>query len=82
MDRVMEFQSYHAIIACVAARSGIAVVPRAVLELTRAGQNVRMNALPAAIAKTRTQLVWRREHQSVTLEAMKNLLAAELRKVA
>src|SRR6185436_5677255 len=36
-DRVIEFQSYHAIVACVAAGSGIAVVPRAVLGLTRAG---------------------------------------------
>jgi DNA-binding transcriptional LysR family regulator len=73
-DRVMEFQSYHAIIACVAAGSGIAVVPRAVLELTRAGRNVTMTALPPKFAKTRTQLAWRREHHSVALEAMKNLL--------
>ena len=81
-DRVIEFQSYHAIIACVAAGSGIAVVPRAVLELTRAGPNVTMTALPASIAKTRTQLVWRREHHSVTLEAMKNLFAGKLKKAA
>src|SRR5882672_12172415 len=74
-DRVIEFQSYHAIIACVAAGSGIAVVPRAVLELTRAGANVTTTALPASIAKTRTQLVWRREHRSVALEAMKDLFA-------
>jgi DNA-binding transcriptional LysR family regulator len=81
-DRVIEFQSYHAIIACVAAGSGIAVVPRAVMELTRAGQNVTMTALPANIAKTRTQLVWRREHHSATLEAMKDLFAGELKKAA
>ena len=76
-DRVMEFQSYHAIIACVAAGSGLAVVPRAVLELTRADRNVAMTALPARIAKTRTQLVWCREHHSATLDAMKNLFAAK-----
>jgi DNA-binding transcriptional LysR family regulator len=76
-DRVMEFQSYHAIIACVAAGSGIAVVPRAVIEVTRGRQNVTVTALPPNIAKTRTQLVWRRDHHSVTLEAMKNLFARE-----
>jgi len=76
-DRVMEFQSYHAIIACVAAGSGLAVVPRAVLELTRADRNVAMTALPARIAKTRTQLVWRREHHSAALDAMKNLFAGK-----
>lgn len=73
-DRVIEFQSYHAIIACVAAGSGIAVVPRAVIELTRGGQNVAMTTLPAKFAKTRTHLVWRREHHSVTLDAMKTCL--------
>jgi DNA-binding transcriptional LysR family regulator len=73
-DRVIEFQSYHAIIACVSAGSGIAVVPRAVIELTRGGQNVAMTTLPAKFAKTRTHLVWRREDHSVTLDAMKNLL--------
>jgi len=81
-DRVIEFQSYHAIIACVAAGSGIAVVPRAVLELTRAGPALTMTALPANIAKTRTHLVWRREHHSVALEAMKDLFAGELRRAA
>ena len=81
-DRVIEFQSYHAIIACVAAGSGIAVVPRAVLELTRAGPNVTTSALPASIAKTRTQLVWRREHRSATLQAMKNLFPGELKRAA
>jgi DNA-binding transcriptional LysR family regulator len=76
-DRVIEFQSYHAIIACVAAGSGLAVVPRAVLELARANQNVAMTALPSRIAKARTQLVWRLEHHSAALEAMKNLLASK-----
>ena len=81
-DRVIEFQSYHAIIACVAAGSGIAVVPRAVIELTRGGQNVAMTTLPAKFAKARTHLIWRREHHSVTLDAMKNLFAQEIRRAA
>lgn len=78
-DRIIEFQSYHAIIACVAAGSGIAVVPRAVLELTRVGQSVTVTALPAGISKTRTHLVWRAQHHSVALEAMKNLLAPKIK---
>jgi DNA-binding transcriptional LysR family regulator len=74
-DRVIEFQSYHAIIACVAAGSGIAVAPRAVVDLARSAvRNLTVTALPAHVAKTRTQLVWRPEHRSVTLEALKSLL--------
>ena len=75
-DRVMEFQSYHAIIACVAAGSGIAVVPRSVIELSAAGKEVSVVALPAETAKARTQLVWRPAHHSSALEAMKELIAS------
>lgn len=75
-DRIMEFQSYHAIVACVAAGSGIAVVPKSVLEMTSAGRQVNVVPLPAATAKARTQLVWRPGHHSLALEALKATLAA------
>jgi len=81
-DRVLEFQSYHAIVACVAAGSGIAVVPRSVIEMTRAGREVALTSLPAQIAKARTQLVWLPAHHSVALEALKKLLDPALRKAA
>ena len=73
-DRVMEFQSYHAIVACVAAGSGIAVVPKSVLAMTSAGRQVSAFALPAAIARAKTQLVWRSGHQSIALDALKAVL--------
>jgi DNA-binding transcriptional LysR family regulator len=79
-DRIIEFQSYHAIIACVAAGTGIAVVPRSVLELTAAGAEVKVIRLPAAVARARTQLVWRPSHHSTALEALKKLVV--LRSVA
>ena len=72
-SRVMEFQSYHAILACVAAGTGMAVVPRSVLDLARASE-VTISPLPAKIARARTQLVWRAGHQSIALDAMKKLL--------
>jgi len=83
-DRVMEFQSYHAIVACVAAGSGIAVVPRSVLEMTRARDQVNVASLPAITAKAKTQLVWRPSHHSLALEALKALLItpAALKKAA
>ena len=76
-DRVMEFQSYHAIVACVAAGSGIAVVPKSVLEMTSAGRQVSVFPLPAPIAKAKTQLVWRPTHHSIALEALKAALKAQ-----
>ena len=74
-DRIMEFQSYHAIVACVAAGSGIAVVPRSVLGMTSARAQVAVTELPAMTAKAKTQLVWRPSHHSVALEALKATLA-------
>jgi len=76
-DRVMEFQSYHAIVACVAAGSGTAIVPRSVLAQTRGAADVNVKPLPAAVAKARTQLVWRPETFSVALNAMRELLGGK-----
>lgn len=73
-DRVLEFQSYHAIVACVAAGSGIAIVPRSVIETTVGRREIRVTRLPSDIAKARTKLIWRTGHHSVALEAMKKIL--------
>jgi DNA-binding transcriptional LysR family regulator len=75
-DRIMEFQSYHAIVACVAAGSGIAVVPRSVLAMTSARAQVNVVKLPAQTANAKTQLIWRPNHHSVALEALKAIFAA------
>ena len=73
-DRVMEFGSYHAIVACVAAGSGMAIVPRAVIRLVHAENDVAIHPLPSDIAKARTHLVWRSGHHSVALGALQREL--------
>ena len=70
-ERVMEFGSYHAIVACVAAGAGIAIVPRSVIRVSVAASGVATYPLPSAVAKARTFLVWRRGHQSIALDAMR-----------
>lgn len=72
--RVMEYGSYHAIVACTAAGSGIAVVPESVLGALGAREQVRAHPLPANIAVARTLLVWRRGHQSTALAALREAL--------
>src|SRR5437879_6400241 len=52
-ERVMEFGSYHAIVACVAAGTGIAIVPRAVIRAVLGVESVAICALPSAVAETR-----------------------------
>jgi len=56
--RTLEFASYQAMIACVAAGTGFAVVPRSLLATLKAAQDVRQHELPARIRKNRTHLVW------------------------
>ncbi len=57
--RVLEFASYHAIAACVAAGAGIALIPRTVLASLPGLEAVAIHALPEEIARNRTHLVWR-----------------------
>jgi DNA-binding transcriptional LysR family regulator len=73
-ERVMEFSSYHAILACVAAGTGIAIVPRSVIGVSRAGRDVAAHALPPGVARARTALVWRQGHRSAALGALRSLL--------
>ena len=72
--QVMEFASYHAIVACVAAGAGIAVVPRSVVRAVGARTTVRVHALPSEVARARTMLVWRPGHESAALRALRAML--------
>jgi DNA-binding transcriptional LysR family regulator len=81
-ERFMEFQSYHAIVACVAAGCGVAIVPRSVIRATPGQTEVCVSTLPQAIARTTTQLVWRPAYQSAALDVMKELLTTRKQKAA
>jgi DNA-binding transcriptional LysR family regulator len=78
-ERVMEYGSYHAIVACTAAGSGIAVVPKSVLRAVGAQDQVAVHRLPASVAKARTMLVWRRGHESSALKALREELGRNTR---
>src|SRR4029077_631176 len=57
-ERFLEFASYHAMIACVAAGTGFSVVPKSVLESLRATKSVREHALPKRFFSNHTLIVW------------------------
>jgi DNA-binding transcriptional LysR family regulator len=58
-ERALEFGSYQGMIACVAAGTGFAIVPKSVLLALQATEKVTQHALPAPISENRTHLVWR-----------------------
>ena len=70
-DRVMEYGSYHAIVACAAAGAGVAVVPRSLIDAVQPKGDVAIHPLPADIAEARTMLVWRIGHRSAALDALR-----------
>ena len=73
-ERIMEYGSYHAITACVAAGGGIALVPKSVLRTTGVEGQVALHALPASVADAKTMLVWRAGHRSAALDALRQEL--------
>ncbi|HEX2542924.1 MAG TPA: LysR substrate-binding domain-containing protein [Caldimonas sp.] len=58
-ERTLELASYQAMIACVAAGTGFAVVPRSLLLALKAAKEVRQHELPARVRRNRTHLVWK-----------------------
>lgn len=71
--RTLEFASYQAMIACVAAGTGYALVPRSLLSSLRAGGEVKVHELPARIRRNRTHLVWHGAPSSA-LQKLQDLL--------
>ncbi|HSV20932.1 MAG TPA: LysR substrate-binding domain-containing protein [Casimicrobiaceae bacterium] len=72
--RVLELASYHAIVACVASGTGVALVPRSVLATVRSGRNVRAHPLPRSIARVVTALLRRRNERAPAIDALQSLL--------
>jgi DNA-binding transcriptional LysR family regulator len=71
--RVLELGSYHAIVACVAAGTGIAIVPESVLDTVQGSQVVRYQ-LPKMLGRIVTPLIWRKAEQSVAVSALLSLV--------
>src|SRR5215472_4217812 len=67
--RVLELASYHAIVACVTAGAGIALMPESVLE-TMPHASVHRHALPKAQSQITTPLVWRHGEISPSVLAL------------
>lgn len=75
-ERVLEFTSYQAMIACVAAGTGFAVVPKSVLAALRAADDVRQHSLPKRFSRNRTHIVWHGE-ASPALQSLIDLLKSK-----
>lgn len=75
-ERALEFASYQGMIACVAAGTGFAIVPKSVLLTLQATEKVNQHPLPKRVSTNRTHLVWRGQ-ASLALESLLNLLRTQ-----
>ncbi len=71
---VLETSSYHVILACVAAGTGFAAVPRSVLDAVAVKGEFRAHPLPGPASKVDTSLAWRSDYTSARLDALKEIL--------
>jgi DNA-binding transcriptional LysR family regulator len=75
-ERALEFASYQGMIACVAAGTGFAIVPKSVLVALQATEKVSQHPLPERVSTNRTHLIWRGQ-PSLALVGLINLLQAQ-----
>ena len=73
--RVSEFGTFEAIIGCVAAGMGVAMMPREVLKRRDLARTVQMHDLPPEVAEVQTVLIWRRD---IPHHAARDAFAASL----
>ena len=76
-ERVLEIGSYHAMVTCVAAGSGIALMPHSVVQALHAEREVSILPLSAQFSEATTFLVWPKEHRSAALDALRRELGKE-----
>lgn len=71
--RVLELSSYHAIVACAASGTGVAIVPQSVLATVQCDR-VAIHALPKILSDVFTPLVWRAGEHSTPVVALRELI--------
>lgn len=74
-ERVIELGSYHAMLGCVVAGMGIALLPRSVLATFPESKRLKVHRLPPGQDRADTYLIWRKGAGSPKIQALQQLLA-------
>lgn len=73
-ERTIELGSYHAMLGCVAAGMGVALLPKSVLAGFSKVNRLRTYRLPEAPNHARTVLIWRKGACSANVKALREIL--------
>ena len=74
--RTMDLTSYHAILGCVAAGMGMALVPRLVVDAFPGRRQLKLHKMPPGQDKAETLLIWRKGAGSLKIDALLKVLRA------
>jgi len=76
-ERVVELRSYHAMLGCVLAGMGAALLPKSVLDSFPESRRLRIWPLPPGNDRLRTLLVWRKGTTSSKVNGLADVIRAE-----
>jgi DNA-binding transcriptional LysR family regulator len=74
-ERIIELGSYHAMLGCVAAGMGIALLPRSVLATFPENMRLKVHKLPPEERRVETVMIWRKGAGSPNIMALEKLLS-------
>jgi DNA-binding transcriptional LysR family regulator len=77
IERLVELNSYHAMLGCTVAGMGAALLPRSVLDTYTEQARLSIHALPPEIRKVSTLLIWRRDAPQAKIAALEEVLRGE-----
>ncbi|KRR29584.1 LysR substrate-binding domain-containing protein [Bradyrhizobium retamae] len=76
-ERTIELGSYHAMLGCVVAGMGVALLPRSVLTTFPESRRLKVHRLPPGENRADTYLIWRKGADSPKVHALRDLLAKQ-----
>ena len=79
-ERTIELGSYHAMLGCVVAGMGVALLPKSVLSTFPESKRLSVLKLPAGESRFEVVLIWRRGAGSSKVQALCDVLAGRGRK--
>jgi len=74
-ERTIELGSYHAMLGCVVAGMGIALLPRSVLTTFPESKRLAVHRLPPGENRAVTVLIWRKGADSPNVAALREILS-------
>ncbi len=78
-ERTIELASYHAMLGCVVAGMGAALIPRSVLSTFPEAKRLSVHTMPRGANSARTFLFWRKGAASPNVKALAEMLGGKAR---